>query len=189
MLLADIPTVSIGGTDYREFYLHVREPASAPFITLDELRFFVAEVGNLQNYRQSNDTLGGQTAVFDLDGADNVSVRLDDRLNGTTGKGDAFVYIPSSVFGNATYVYLYSKFGGPNNANGGAEEWGVRPVAPPPPPVSGSISGSVFVIPSAGRVATGSGKWPDNVAPRCLSPSEVESRTPRSTLAGRSGRT
>jgi hypothetical protein len=155
--LADVPVVNIDGTNYREFYLHVRETASAPRISLDDLRFYVAEVGNLQNYKQSNDTLGGQTAVFDMDGAGNVSVRLDDRLNGTTGKGDAFVYIPSSVFGNATYVYLYSKFGGPNNANGMPEEWGVRPVPPPPPPATGSISGTVFVD-NVGGVG-GDGIW------------------------------
>jgi hypothetical protein len=151
--LVDVPVVNFGGTDYREFYLHISESASGPRITLDDLRFFVAEVGNLRNYRPATDTLGGQTAVFNMDGAGNVSVRLDDRLNGTTGKGDAFVYIPSSVFGNATYVYLYSKFGGPNNANGQPEEWGVRPV---PPPATASISGNVFAD------INGDGTWEPN---------------------------
>ena len=101
LLLADIPTVTIGNTVYREFYLHVRERQAAPRVTLDELRIFVSEVGNLANYSNANKTLAGNAAVFNLDGAGNVSVRLNDSLNGTTGKGDAFVLVPDSVFGGA----------------------------------------------------------------------------------------
>ena len=165
--LVDIPTVNIAGTDYREFYLHISESSSSPRLSMEELRFFTAEVGNLRNYNTSTDRLSNRTAVYNLDSAGNQTVVFRDRLNGTTGKGDAFVYIPSSVFGNATYVYLYSRFGGRNEASGNPEEWGVRPVQPPP--TGGSLSGFVYVTMDGDEF-----REPNNDPPETFGPSGVE---------------
>jgi hypothetical protein len=139
--LADIPTVTINGTVYRQFFLDVNETTKNPQVTLEELRIYLAEAGNLTGYNSRNKTLSGIGAAWDLDGAGNVSVKLNAQLNAGTGTGDAFVLIPSAFFGSSTYVYLYSKFGGKIKSDNGAEFWGVLP---PPPPPAGSLSGYVY---------------------------------------------
>jgi len=142
LLLTDVPKVTIGTTEYRQFVLDVNEGARRQRITLDELRIYLAETGNLTGYNSRTKTLAGSTAVFDLDGAGNVSVKLNAALNnGALGVGDAVVLIPSSLFGNSTYLYLYSKLGGRVDANGGAESWGVLPVSTVG---TASISGVVY---------------------------------------------
>ena len=139
LLLADIPTVTIRGTVYREFVLDIDQTVKKPLLNLEELRIFLGSTGNLTGYSSKTQTLAGNTAVFNLDSAGDVSVRLNAALNAGGGLGDAVVLIPDSLFGGATHVYLYSKFSGANN---GTESWGVRPV--PPPPVSGTLSGYVY---------------------------------------------
>ena len=139
--LADVPVVNIGGTNYRQFFLDVNETTKNPQITLEELRVYVAEAGNLTGYNTKTKSLSGLGPIWDMDGAGNVSVKINAQLNAGTGMGDAYVYIPSSFFGSSTYVYLYSKLGGKIKSDNGGESWGV--LAPPPPP-SGSISGFVY---------------------------------------------
>ena len=147
--LSDIPTVTIDGVVYREFLLDINEGdrVRRQTISLDQLRFFVGETGNLTGYNRTTRTLAGLTAVWDLDAVSNNSVVFRDGL--TDGKGDAVVLIPDSAFAGADasdYIYLYSRFGGSFNSHGGAEEWGVRPVPPPPPPpTGGTLSGYVYV--------------------------------------------
>ena len=128
LLLADVPVVNIGGTDYRQFMVDVMETTKNPQVTLEELRVYLAEAGNLTGYNSKTRTLSGIGAAWDLDGAGNVSVKFNSQLNtgiGTTG--DAFVYIPSSFFGSSTYVYLYAKFGGKFKSDNGAESLGIVP--------------------------------------------------------------
>lgn len=139
LLLSDIPTVTISGTTYREFVLDINQTTKKPLITLDELRIFLGSTGDLTGYNGKTRTLAGLTAVYNMDAVQDVSVRMNAALNGTSGPGDAFVLIPDSLFTGATYVYLYSKFG---SANNGAETWSVRPVPPPPP--TGVLSGYVY---------------------------------------------
>jgi len=139
--LADVPVVNIGGTNYRQFFLDVNETTRNPQITLEELRIYLAEAPNLTGYNSKTKSLSGRGAAWDMDGAGNVSVKLNAQLNAATGMGDAYVYIPSAFFGSSTYVYLYSKLGGKIKSDNGGESWGV--LAPPPPP-SGSISGFVY---------------------------------------------
>src|SRR5262245_12472444 len=151
LLLADVPIVNIDGIDYRQFVLDVNElsggaPAlsTKPQVLLDELRIYLADAPDLTGYNSHTQTLAGIGPAWDLDGAGNVSVKLDASLN-PTGVGDAFVYIPSAFFGSSTYVYLYSKFGGKIKSDGGEESWGVMaPPPPPPPPPISSISGFVY---------------------------------------------
>jgi len=139
--LVDVPIVNIGGTDYRQFMVDVNETTKNPQVTLEEMRIYVAEAGNLTGYNAKNRTLSGNGPIWDMDGAGNVSVKLNAQLNAGTGMGDAFVYIPSAFFGTSTYVYVYSKFGGKIKSDNGAESIGVMP---PPPPTTGSISGFVY---------------------------------------------
>jgi hypothetical protein len=141
LLLADVPIVNIGGTDYRQFMVDVSETTKNPQVTLEELRIYQAEANNLTGYNSKTRSLSGFGAIWDLDGAGNVSVKLNSQLNTAAGtKGDAFVYIPNMFFGSATYVYLYSKFGGKFKSDNGPESWGVVP----PAPATASISGVVY---------------------------------------------
>ncbi|HJZ94318.1 MAG TPA: SdrD B-like domain-containing protein [Gemmataceae bacterium] len=150
--LGSIPVVTINGVDYREFLLSVNQTVRKPFVSLDELRIYVSDSGNLSGYNAKTRQLAGLVPVYDMDGSGDVSVKLNDQLNGTTGPGDAVVLIPDSFFAGATatsYVYLYSKFGDQIHANGSFEEWGVRPPPPPPPPPppidTASLSGFVWL--------------------------------------------
>src|SRR5206468_1778975 len=69
-----------------------------------------------------------------------------------TGCGDMRLLVPDSVFAGMSpnkFVYLYSSFGPGFGvaANGGFEQWSVRPVqaAPPAPPAAtGSLAGFVY---------------------------------------------
>jgi len=146
--LGSVPKVTVDGVVYREFLLNVNEPYFRRFLSLDQLRIFVGETGDLRGYNVWTRRLAGLTAVYDMDAVRNTSVILNGNLNQGTGVGDAVVLIPDSVFAGADatdYVYLFSRFGALFGANGGYEEWGVRPVVEPPPPQPASLSGFVYI--------------------------------------------
>ena len=152
LTLGQVPTVTVNGVEYREFLLDINQKSSSPLLSLDEVRVFLGDSGNLTNYDVTAKTLNNQSAVFDLDSGGDVSVMLNYRLNAGSGAGDMYLLIPNSAFANGTansFVYLYSKFGGATgaSANAGFEEWAVRAVPPtqPPPLATGSISGSVLL--------------------------------------------
>lgn len=161
--LSKVPTVVIGGVTYREFLLDVNQKSNQSDVSLDELRLFAGNNRNLRGYDADTHTLGGKSAIFDIDQAGDVSVRLNGGLNGGPRKGDAVVLVPDAAFGGQKYVFLFSQFSG---ANGGAEEWGVHRggaftapgTAPPPAPVptTGSLSGSVYAD------MNGNGTWEPN---------------------------
>src|SRR5687767_8777597 len=75
--LSEIPTVTVEGTVYREFLLHIAEGRN-PRISLEQLRFFVGETGDLTGYNRQARTLSGLTAVWDLDAGTNNSVNFRD---------------------------------------------------------------------------------------------------------------
>jgi len=149
--LSDIPVVTVNGVAYRQLLLSVNQKASQPTISLDELRIYLGETSDLTNYDPDTHTFGDLSPVYDLDARSDNWVKLNASLNRGRGAGDAFLYIPDSVFGGATtgYVYLYSKFGGNIGANAGFEAWkvGKNAVQPPseifPAETVGSISGNV----------------------------------------------
>src|SRR5262245_16149322 len=152
LTLGQVPVVTIDGTQYREFLLDVNQKSSAPFLSLDEVRVFLGASKNLTGYDAATKTFAGQTALWDMDGAGDVAVKLDYRLNSGSGSGDMTLLIPNSVFAGQdpnSFLYLYSKFGGETwgTANSGFEEWAVKaapPVSPPPPVGTGSLSGHVL---------------------------------------------
>jgi uncharacterized repeat protein (TIGR01451 family) len=111
--LNQIPTVSIGGVLYREFALDVSESNNQAhaYISVNEVRLYVAQTSTLTNYNSVTKTLGGVTAFYDMDSGGDNTVLLD---GVGSGKIDMFLYVPDSRFvGNpsTTFVYLYSKMG------------------------------------------------------------------------------
>jgi len=154
LTLGQVPTVTKDGVAYRQFLLDINQSASSPYLSLDELRLYVGGTPNVSGYNSTAKTLGGSAPVFDLDGAGDVTVKLNYRLNAGSGAGDAYVLIPDEAFaGQAanSYVYLYSKFGGTWAGNAGFEEWAVRTTPPTGNPTGvSSLSGYVYFDSSLG---------------------------------------
>jgi hypothetical protein len=136
--LSAVPRVSINGANYLEFLLNVNETHSDPLISLDDLKVWVGPVPNLTGLDVPNGALNGLTAIYDLDtelthqsslgptdtARDNWVV-LDNKLGSRKG-GDMLFYLPESAVGTDPanqYIYLYSKFGVNNPADGKAESW------------------------------------------------------------------
>lgn len=152
LTLEQIPVVVVNGVRYREFLLSVNENRSSPRLSLDEVQIFVASRSNLTGYNERRGTLGGLRPVFDLDAGGDVSIIVDDRVNGRGRASDMTLLIPDAAFANAnagSFIYLYSEMGSTfgARASGGYEEWSVRTVFAPPPPPSNtaSLSGYVFL--------------------------------------------
>lgn len=151
LTLGQVPVVHVNGVAYREFLLDINQKASAPLLSLDQVKVFLGGRADLTGYDAASGALAGQQPVFDLDAGGDVSLVLDARLNSGSGSGDMVLLIPDANFAGAapdTSVYLYSQMGGQAGAraNGGFEEWAVRVTAPVAPPAgTASLSGSVFV--------------------------------------------
>ena len=132
--LNQIPVVSINGVAYDEFLLGVNQQASQPLLSLDELRLYVGNAPNLSGYDTSTGTLAGLAPVYDMSAGGGNSVLLNAGLSSGNGSGDMFLYVRNDVLtaGGGSYLYLYSKFGVNQPANGGFEQWATRgaPVAP-----------------------------------------------------------
>lgn len=134
--LGAVPRVTINGANYLEFLLTVNESSKDSLISLDDLKVFVSSAPNLSGLSVTTASLNGGTvlAVYDLDtelthqasltnARDNWIV-LDNKLGSRKG-GDMLFYLPESTVGtdNTQYVYLYSRFGVNNPADGKAESW------------------------------------------------------------------
>ncbi len=136
LLLSDVPAVDLrgDGTYYREFLLDINQQNNSKghLLSLDEIAIYQADAGNLTGPRS---VLG--TPIYDLDGPKDNWLLLNYSLGHGSGSGDLLVYVPNSLFGDSTYVYLYSMFGANEEGDAGFEEWAVReggnpPVAPVP---------------------------------------------------------
>lgn len=147
LLLGDVPVVVRDGVAYREFLLDINQKASAPLLSLDELRLYVGGSPTVTGYNAATHTLGGLAPLFDLDAGGDVTVKLNYRLNAGSGAGDAFVLIPDAAFAGQPaggFVYLYSKFGGTWGGSAGFEEWAVRSTPPGGTPGGGSLAGYAY---------------------------------------------
>jgi hypothetical protein len=148
--VGEVPLVSADGVLYREFLLDVNQKASAPLLSLDQLRLYVGAVPDLQGYDAATRQLAGLDPVYDLDAGGDHWVKLNYRLNSGSGSGDITVRVPASRLGPDPnqFVYLYSAFGEHLAANSGFEEWAVRTTPAPggeePPGARSSLSGRVF---------------------------------------------
>src|SRR5262245_54137957 len=67
LTLGQVPVVTVGGVEYREFLLDINQKSSSPLLSLDEVRVFLGDSGNLTNYNVTAKTLNNQGAVFDFD--------------------------------------------------------------------------------------------------------------------------
>lgn len=129
--ISDLPVATIGGTDYREFFLDINQDGER-ILSLDELRISIRGSGTQTGY----DTIFA-SPIYDLDtGGDNWII-LDDTVNTGSGHGDMLALIPDSLFSGPEnkYVYLYARFGDNSPADNGFEEWGYGdpdPLVPEP---------------------------------------------------------
>jgi hypothetical protein len=123
LLLSDIPIVTLGGIDYREFLLDINQDVNHHILSLDKLKIHMASVGNLTGYL-TNPDFGAP--IYDLDeGGDNY-IKLDDSFGAGSGKGDMLLFVPDSLFAGAgNYIYLYSMCGDTIDGSDGFEEWAV----------------------------------------------------------------
>jgi hypothetical protein len=117
LLSSSVPVVTIGGKDYRAFYLDINETGSTAgnYLTLDQVEIYVSNTASLTTHISTGGgSLTGATKVYDMEpgGPDNF-VNLDYLLiGGGSGYGDMVLYVPDSVaFSSNQYVYLYSEFG------------------------------------------------------------------------------
>ena len=129
LLLNDAPLLYLQGTAYRGFLLDINQTKTDCFLSLDALKIYLADEGDLAGYPSQ---LG--TKIYDLDASGDNWIKLNYALNHGSGSGDMIAYIPDSLFVGGNYMYLYSKFGEsedsiyPNNA--GYEEWAAAIPAP-----------------------------------------------------------
>ncbi|HEX3151803.1 MAG TPA: SdrD B-like domain-containing protein [Gemmataceae bacterium] len=147
--LGTVPVVTIDNVPYRQLLLDINQTASSPLLSLDELRLYVGGTSNLVGYDAATKTLAGMNPLFDLDGAGDVTVKMNYRLNSGSGAGDIFVLVPDAAFAGQPaegFVYLYSKFGGTSAGNAGFEEWSVKSLgrADRPPTTLANLSGTVY---------------------------------------------
>lgn len=149
--VADLPSVTVDGVTYRELVLDVHQPRHNPTVSLDELKLYVSNSPRLNGYNARTGQLGGQTPVYSLDAGGDNWVKLNARLNGSNGRGDALVYVPDSLLAGGTHLYLYSKLGVNASAQCGVVSWGFGKSGPlggpvnPPPTQTASVSGVVFM--------------------------------------------
>lgn len=154
LILADVPIVDIGGTDYYEFVLDANESSGGQiaeeYLSIDEIQVFWSGTPN-----QSVETFDGSgvlqladaTLVYRLDAGTDSVILLDYSINEGSGSGDMNMYIPVSVFNTGdpfnAYVYLYTHFGGEGiqgdrnyGQSDGFEEWTHREAEPVPEPMT-----------------------------------------------------
>jgi hypothetical protein len=140
--IADVPIVTVGSTTYRQFFLDINQEGGDPLISLNQILLYQSNTANPSDETfDANCELDLGTLIYSLnDGCTTDNrVELNYNLNTGSGSGDVELLIPTSLFQpNLTYVYLYSKFGIPNNNNDGFEEWFIMgtpggPVPTPPP--------------------------------------------------------
>lgn len=135
--LSSVPVKTIDGVEYREFFLDINEAnGTNALLSLDELRIYLSPTGMLNDYDDSDQTLNGLTAIYDLDAGSDNWIKLNYDLNHGSGSGDMVAYIPNSLFTGAgsQYVYLFSRFGDHYSAesDAGFEEWWLGPASTPP---------------------------------------------------------
>lgn len=152
--LSNVPVVTIGTQQYREFVLNIDQVnvSGDRQLSVDEVQIFKSNLDNLRNYNNANNTLrAGATIVSPtwsldaLDGSQNDWLRLRAMTDQGARAGEMALLIPNEMFSSGEqYVYIYTRMGANRAANGGAEQWGVR--NPPPAPPSGqSISGQIYL--------------------------------------------
>lgn len=160
LLLSEVPVVNIGGTDYRQFVLNIRQWGwgSERKLSLNQVQIFLSQSNELTDAVHLFDATAtappvigflvpNTTEVFRMNDSESDfnEILLKDALNKPRKKSDMFLYVRDAAFQAVVgpdplqqYVYLYSQFGtspGAYPTNGGAESWAVLKSKTPPNPV------------------------------------------------------
>ena len=134
LLLSSVPTVTIGGTVYREFVLDINETGSNPILSVSDIQVFLTNTGNqsVKTFDGKNElNLANKFLVYRLDGngapGQDDSIKMNYSLNHGSGSGDMTMLVPNSLFSGAPAGYnsvvLFSSFGLPQPQDDGFEEW------------------------------------------------------------------
>jgi len=121
--LGDFAVTSLGGVDVFTFVLDINQTNPDPILSLNHVSIFIGD-GSLTGYDAGADTLGGVAAAWAMPVDDLIT--LDYSLAAGSGRGDMFLYVPTSFFdsfGIDDHLQLFSSFGDPDNNNDGFEEW------------------------------------------------------------------
>jgi hypothetical protein len=126
--LGDVPILMINGRAYYEFFLDINQLDNDPLLALNNVQICTSSTsGSLTQADACPTTPSYQMGSF---GTDSQYVLMNYALNGGSGGGDLFMYIPVVRLGvNMTdWVYLFSQFGAVSGYenNDGFEEWAVR---------------------------------------------------------------
>lgn len=123
MLLVDVPTVTINGVVYREFFLDINQTGADPLLSLNQLQIFQSTgdpgaVGTVTTNAVNGATrlaIPGATEVFRMSSQTNpFDLQMNASLNSGSGSGDLRFFIPNSVFSLALPNFiLYAQFGNP----------------------------------------------------------------------------
>lgn len=122
--LSDVPIVTIGGIQYREFGLDVNQNVGTN-LSLDQIELYQSNDPNLTGYNSgwgnpiyrmnSGASLQFSGNGNDITGISNLTnvLKLTDSLSSGSGGGDYYMYVPNSSFSNSQqYVTLFTVFGG-----------------------------------------------------------------------------
>lgn len=100
------------------FVVDINESNSSPdsFISMDDFKIWVGGADDPENLPDSLAELGASLGIpaYDMQGdGGNNTVFLDASLSSGSGGGDAFIFVPKSLFGDDenALVYVYSQFG------------------------------------------------------------------------------
>lgn len=119
--LSALPIVNFGtATNYYEFGLDINQSGNdgGVGLVLDDVRIFQFAGAFEHDYPTA---WGTPVWAMDFTGTDN-EIFLNYSLNSGSGKGDMFLYVPTTLFNSQQYVYLYSHFGGITNGAGTHED-------------------------------------------------------------------
>jgi len=138
LLLSDVGTTNIGGTDYYHFVLDINQNGNN-LLSLNQIQIFRAPSDMLHSGlieasagSASLISFAGATEVFRMNNTGNPNayeIQLDYSLNAGSGSGDMNLFINKALVdaaGGGNNIILYSQFGSPNGAfasNDGFEEW------------------------------------------------------------------
>ena len=127
--MSDLVVANVSGVDYFQFLLDINESSGHDneFLSLDNVRIWTRN-GPISSADENFDHLGTLRFHNDVGPNGDTTVWLDYSLNGGSGSGDMFLYVPVSLFAGTMpddYVYFYSLFGNAFASDAGFEEWGL----------------------------------------------------------------
>jgi len=105
VLITQVPIVSIGGVDYRQFLLDINQNnGNGNLLSLNRIQVYLTDnpsiTGFDPNASASNGFGSNANLVYSLDGGPNgdTTVALNYDLNSGSGSGDMFLYVRNDLF-------------------------------------------------------------------------------------------